>query len=73
MPRTNRTEAYAAEGVLLPEWSGHLVLGVHHYSCWPMWMGERLKSETPTPEKVPRWGSRLGCPKNNPLQGESVN
>ncbi|CAK9103306.1 4-beta-glucanase) [Durusdinium trenchii] len=25
-------EAYAAEGVLLPEWSGHLVLGVHHYS-----------------------------------------
>ena len=25
-------EAYAAEGVLLPEWKQHLVLGVHHYS-----------------------------------------
>ncbi|CAJ1439740.1 unnamed protein product [Effrenium voratum] len=25
-------EAYAAEGLLLPDWKDHLVLGVHHYS-----------------------------------------
>ena len=27
-----RCKAYAAEGVFLPEWKQHLVLGVHHYS-----------------------------------------